>query len=44
MFSFWNLHEVKSIVEEKQSYGITSKRPFTSPYVGPPYKPNDGRP
>ena len=28
----------------KVPYSVTSKRPFTRPNVGPPYKPRDGRP
>ena len=27
----------------KAPYSVTSKRPFTRPNVGPPYKPGDGR-
>jgi hypothetical protein len=48
----WNLSDVRSVVtsnkqwkkQEKNNYKINSKRPFTRPNVGPPYKPNDGRP
>jgi hypothetical protein len=48
----WNLSDVISVVasnnqwtkQAKNNYKINSKRPFTRPNVGPPYKPNDGRP
>ena len=52
----WNLGEVVAQVQAqnsnqwnqrkntKLSYSVTSKRPFTRPNVGSPYKPNDGQP
>jgi hypothetical protein len=47
----WNLYDVRSVVasnnqwteQAKNNYKINSKRSFTRPNVGPPYKPNDGR-
>jgi hypothetical protein len=52
----WNISEVRTMVTDgnnpswpkknvnKTPYSVTSKRPFTRPNVGPPYKPGDGRP
>ena len=52
----WNLDKVVAQVQvqnheqwskkdnSKVPYSVTSKRPFTRPNVGPPYKPGDGRP
>ena len=52
----WNLGKVVAQVQaqnqeqwskkdnSKVPYSITSKKPFTRPNVGPPYKPGDGRP
>ena len=51
----WNILEVRVVVADNNSqpwpkkpptktpYSVTSKRPFTRPNVGPPYKPGDGR-
>jgi hypothetical protein len=52
----WNISEVRTVVTDgdnqswpkknvnKAPYSVISKRPFTRPNVGPPYKPGDGRP
>jgi hypothetical protein len=50
----WNLGKVVAAVSSnlqangvpnnKIPYSVTSKRPFTRPKVGPPYRPGDGRP
>ena len=52
----WNLRKVVTQVQaqnqeqwskkenSKAPYSVTSKRPFTRPNVGPPYKPGNGRP